>query len=449
MIGRTGRQSRSGVALVAVVVAVAAAGSSGGFASASSGASGVTKRVSVNSNEGQADYGANSAAISANGRYVVFQSYSSNLVRGDTNDRYDVFLRDRTSGTTRRMSVSSNEAQADDDSGPPKISADGRYVVFASRASNLVVGDTNEANDVFVRDRATGTTRRVSVDSNEVQGSGDENDGSSDPAISWDGRYVTFTSEERHLVSDDTNDAEDIFVRDRVAGTTSRVSITNREAEGNDLSLGSGISSDGRFVTFFSGASNLVRGDTNNWPDVFVRDRAVGTTRRLSVANNEAQSNNGSHTPTISADGRYVAFTSYATNLVTGDTNSSVDIFVRDRVAGTTRRASVASNGTQANSESNEPALSADGRYVGFYSSASNLVRGDTNAVWDVFVRDLTTATTRRVSVSSSGNQANEYSYGPAFSADGRRVAFVSWASNLVNGDTNGALDVFVRITPR
>jgi len=197
-------------------------------------------------------------------------------------------------------------------------------------------------------------------------------------------------------------------------------------------------------VAFSSVASNLVPGDTNDDWDVFVRDRVDRVTRRVSVGPGGGQANCGSVEPAISRGGRYVAFDSSASNLVPGDTNHESDVFVRDRVDRVTRRVSIGPGGHQANRNSGAPAISPGGRYVAFHSSASNLVPGDTNNAFDVFVRDRGDRVTRRVSIGPGGRQANSHSFDPAISADGRHVAFGSDASNLVPGDTNNALDVFV-----
>ena len=383
--------------------------------------------------------------MSADGRYVTFESEASNVVPGDTNHARDVFVRDLRSGTTERVSVATDGTQANSDSLIPAISADGRYVAFMSDASNLVPGDTNEGWDVFVRDLRSGTTRRVSVATGGTQASLFSGSGSGSPAISGDGRYVAFDSEASNLVPGDTNRTNDVFVRDLRSGTTQRVSLAADGTQGNDYSEYPAISADGRYVAFESDASNLVPGDTNEGWDVFVRDLRSGTTELVSVATNGTQANSYSSAPAISADGRYVAFWSGASNLVPGDTNEHYDVFVRDRQLGTTDRVSVASNGTQANGDSAFPAISADGRYVTFESEASNVVPGDTNHARDVFVRDLRSGTTERVSVATDGTQANSDSLIPAISADGRYVAFDSAASNVVPGDTNDLEDVFVR----
>ena len=446
-------------------------------ASSALAASGTTERISIDGAGNQGDSSSFSPAISANGRYVAFISAASNLVPGDNNGTTDVFVHDRQAGTTERVSVDSagNEANGQTDwggsGGDVAISADGRFVAFASRASNLVPGDTNGSTDLFVHDRQTGATERVSVDSAGNQSTTIEFGVA--VAISGDGRYVAFRSYRSDLVPGDTNGSPccraDIFVRDRQAGTTERVSVNSAENEAAGDNAYPSISADGRYVAFLSSASNLVSGDGNGTYDAFVRDRQAGTTERVSVdgAGNDGNGASGI-TTAISGGGRYVAFGSDASNLVPGDTNGTRDSFVRDRQAGTTERVSVDSAGNEGNGRSLASAISADGRFVSFGSYASNLVPGDTNDSCpdpnadpdgppappincsDVFVHDRQSGTTERVSVDSAGNEGNDNSPegdidSPAISADGGVVAFGSFASNLVPGDTNGTPDVFAR----
>jgi len=383
-------------------------------------------------------------AVSADGRWVVYRSDASNLVAGDTNGSYDVFVWDRVSEVTQRVSVASDGTQADYDSWGPAISADGRWVTYYSSASNLVAGDTNGSYDVFVWDRVSGVTQRVSVASDGTQANYD----SRGPSISADGRWVTYLSYASNLVAGDTNDRGGVFVWDRVSGTTQRVSVASDGTQANSDSWDPSISADGRWVTYGSWASNLVASDSNEQPDVFVWDRVSGATQRVSVASDGTQAYSGSYDPAISADGRWVTYLSYASNLVAGDTNGDYDVFVWDRVSGVTERVSVGSDGTQANSKSWNPAISADGRWVTYYSYASNLVAGDTNGDYDVFVWDRVSGVTQRVSMASDGAQANYGSYAPAVSADGRWVTYESDAPNLVAGDTNGSVDVFLSTNP-
>ncbi|WP_354147707.1 HYR domain-containing protein [Arthrobacter sp. 754] len=414
-----------------------------GVPAPASAETGTTTRVSVAGDGTQANLVSRWPAISGDGRYVAFESAAPNLVPGDTNNRLDVFVHDLDTGGIERVSVAGDGAQATSNSFQPTISADGRYVAFYSDAGNLVPGDTNGTQDVFVRDRVAGSTERVSVAGDGSQA----NSSSFEPAISADGRYVAFESNAGNLVPGDTNFMTDVFVRDRATGSTERVSVASEGSQATGQSFGDpAISSDGRYVAFNSLANNLVPGDTNGTKDVFVRDRVAGSTERVSVAGDGTEANGESHEPAISSDGRHVAFRSVGTNLAPGDTNGTDDMFVRDRVTGSTERVSVASDGTQANSQSYlEPEISADGRYVTFQSVASNLVAADTNGTDDVFVRDRVAGSTERVSLASDGTQANGQSVLPAISGDGRYVVFQSVASNLVPGDTNGAPDVFVR----
>ena len=385
---------------------------------------------------------------------MAFSSDASNVVAGDTNDSTDAFLRDLLTGTTERISVDSDEAQGNGRSlasaSSSTVSADGRFVAFNAFASNLVAGDTNFRLDVFVRDRVAGTTERISVDSDEVQG----NFASYSASISADGRFVAFFSDAWNLFAGDTNNSRDVFVRDRFAGTTERVSISRSSGGLADShSDHPEISPDGRFVAFYSEATNLVAGDTNARSDIFVRDRLASTTERVSLRSGGGQADGHSDDPVMSADGRFVAFWSDATNLVAGDTNGVRDVFVHDRETGVTERVSVSGGEAQGNAFSGGflhfasmgTSISADGRFVAFRSTASNLVAGDDNNAADMFVRDRLAGTTERVSVDSAGGQANGDSYTVSISADGRFVAFESAATNLVAGDTNGFDDIFLR----
>ena len=344
------------------------------------------------------------------------------------------------SGTRARVSVSSAGVQGSSHSGQAVVSGDGRYVAFSSGASNLVVGDTNYSTDVFVFDRETGSTSRVSVFSDGSQANGY----SDDPSISGDGRYVSFRSGASSLVSGDSNGRSDVFVHDRVSGATSRVSVSTAGVQASGDSSAPAVSGDGRYVAFESGASDLVSGDSNGRSDVFVHDRVSGATSRVSVSTAGVQASGDSSAPAVSGDGRYVAFESGASDLVSGDSNGRSDVFVHDRVSGATSRVSVSTAGMQASGNSSAPAVSGDGRYVAYESGAPDLLAGDTNGAEDVFLHDRTAGTTSRLSVSTDGAQGTSDSSAPAIDDDGRSVAFQSNAANLVEGDTNGASDVFV-----
>jgi Tol biopolymer transport system component len=325
--------------------------------------------------------------ISADGRYVAFAQWMDL-------PRSDVVVYDLAAHTLRTASPGADGTQPNGISIEPSIDADGRYVAFTSYASNLVAGDGNGSNDVFVRDLVAGSTRLVSLSSDGRQGDG----GSGTAAISADGRYVAFASDAGNLVAGDTNDSTDIFVRDLVAGTTRLVSRSSAGGPADGSSSGPAISATGRYVGFESAAANLVAGDTNGLTDVFVRDLRHGTTRVSLATGGHTQADGWSARPAVSADGRYVSFTSAGTNLVAGDSNGRDDVFVRDRRYGRTYRVSVGAHG-QSDADSRGGAMSPDGRYVAFESSGMNLVAGDTNLVADVFRRDRSTRATLRVSL--------------------------------------------------
>lgn len=344
--------------------------------------------VSVNVRGRQSRESNLGAAISADARLVAFWSFPRG-VPGERDRFADVFVRDRGRRTTRKVSVSRTGRGANSSSRRPAISASGRYVAFSSFASNLVRRDRNRRADIFVRDRARGTTRLVSVSSSERQA-----DGSSFwAAISAGGRYVAFASKASNLVPGDTNGIRDVFVRDRRRGVTSRVNVSSAGEQANHGSSQIEISRDGRFVAFMSRASNLVPGDTNvnraGKPavDIFVRDTRTAATQRVSVSAAGQQGNRSSRGTAMSADGRYVAFASAATNLMPGrDANGHLrDLFVRDLRAGTIRRLGISRTGGQGNRGAHQPALSADGRFIAFVSDATNLARRDRNNARDVF----------------------------------------------------------------
>ncbi len=413
---------------------------------------GKTEIISVSSSGTQGNSDSYEAAISADGRFVAFYSYADNIVPGDTNGMCDAFVRELATGITELISVSSTGEQGNMDSYAQSISTDGRYVTFTSRALNLVPDHMVFTDDVFVRDRVAGTTECVSVTSSgEYVG-----DHSYGGMISADGRYVMFDSIATSLVPDDTNRARDVFVHDRQTGVTKRISVSDTGEQGNSNSYGTGISADGladppiMHVAFWSMASNLVPGDTNECSDVFVCDYVgnVSSMRRVSVSSAGVQGDKGSESGGwISADGNCVAFNSWATNLVPGSVNGKVQSFVNDRSAGVTELVSVSSSGEIANKTAESRAISANGRYVVIASAATNLVPGDANGKDDVFVYDRYTDVPKLVSIAYDGAQGNDGSGSCSISGDGSLVMFQSGATNLIPSDTNGRIDVFVRNT--
>jgi len=410
-----------------------------------------TTRVSVSTGGAQGNNESSTPSTSSYGRFVAFASDADNLVAGDTNGKMDVFVRDYVTSPapqTIRVSVASDGTQADSHCADPSISVDGQFVAFVSRATNLVPGGAGGGCHVYVHNRLTGETSLVSVASDGTPGNAD----SSEPSISGDGQFVAFTSQATNLAPGGASSWPDVFVHNTQSGQTTCISITFSGADGNGLSGSPAISADGRFVAFVSSSSNLVADDTNTCLDVFVRDRQGGATTRVSVRAGGVEANWDSDAPSISGDGRFVAFESKATNLVADDTNGHDDVFVHDVPAGQTALVSVASDGTQGDYHSSAPSISADGWFVAFVSGAKNLIEIDTNWSDDVFVRNRQTDETTRVSVASDGTEANWESARPSISADGGHVAFETAADNLVAGDTNLATDVFVHerglITP-
>jgi Tol biopolymer transport system component len=381
--------------------------------------------------------------VSRNGRYVSFESDASDLVPDDHNNQRDVFVRDVVAGTTTRVSVGENGGDAAGRSSGASISAGGRYVAFTSTARNLAAGeDSGLDSDVFVRDLLRGTTVRASLTSTGHEPAY----GCIDPAISANGRYVAFRSVARNLVPGDDNGTYDVFVRDLAAGTTELVSVATDGGAGSSGSWELSISDSGRYVSFGSWADNLVPGDGNNWYDAFVRDLATATTTRVSVDAGGGDAFRGGGSPSITGDGRYVAFVSRS-HLVPGDGNELLDVYVRDLVAGTTVRASLDETGGDPESDVDDPSISDDGRFVAFYSWATDLVPGDESFSPHVYVRDLVAGTTTRVDVTPDGSAPSGTTRAPQISGDGRAVAYESESFDIAPPDDNAAdEDVFLRI---
>ncbi|HVN85149.1 MAG TPA: hypothetical protein VMW17_09915 [Candidatus Binatia bacterium] len=431
------------------------------------------ERVSVGS-FGESNGGSLIPFASADGCVVGFKSDATNLVGSDSNQRTDVFVRDRVNGLTIRVSANENGVEANDGNFPPALSSGGQVVAFGSFADNLVFGDSNGFPDMFVVNRTAGTVERVDLGVNGSQA----NDGVPDlpPSLSADGRLVAFTSSASNLVPfpQDFNEAPDVFVYDRDTGNMELITrdLIHSSAPGNAAELGGSAPAlsqcpastdthpctDGRFVAFVSSSTALVRNDTNGARDVFVWDRQEQSIDRVSVGSDGRQANLGSqpsgYPPAISDDGRFVAFASDATNLVDGDDNGVTDVFIRDRLAGTTIRIEPPSGCTtggaaaiSASGASDAPSISADGRFVAFKSLASNFVSGDTNNRADIFVFDRTTRLVARV-LGDGNVEPNGDSNFPHISADGQWITFQSDASNLVSDDTNGKTDIFIAVNP-
>jgi hypothetical protein len=401
--------------------------------------------ATVSSTGEQANYSVSSGpTLSTNGRFVAYDSEATNLVPDDTNGTSDVFVHDGWTGRTERLSVAPDGTQGNGLSSLPKISGNGRFVVFKSDATNLVPGDTNGVTDVFVRDRWLRRTRRVSVSSSGAQANGVSSQNCF-PNISADGRVVSFVSYASNLVPGDTNGTADTFVHVLRTGRTEMVSVASDGTHDNGWAGGdTAVSGDGRFVVFAAEGDNLVPGWTNHRRDVFVHDRRTGHTERVSVASDGTEGNaDGMDLGLwITADGRYVCFRSYASNLVPGDTNGTTDVFVRDRLTGRTERVSVASGGVQAHGEAdrqiNDATLSNDGRFVLFDSFANDLVPTPIAFGEHVYLHDRLTDRTSRVSQTADGTPGDYWSGNSQISGDGRVAAFGTVASNLIPNDANG-----------
>ena len=381
--------------------------------------------------------------ISTDGRFVAFSSSAQNLVRGDGNSVSDIFVRDRRTGVTTRVSVDSAGREANAASGNPSISGDGRFVVFESRATNLVPGDTNGFQDIFLRDLVTGETSRINSPSIFEQANAD----SFSPVISADGQRIAFDSDASNIWSGDSNGVSDVFELQWGDSFINRISVDPNFREADGRSWGPSISADGRYVSFTSDADNLdLRPDTNHASDVFVHDGAFGTSL-VSRGVDARQGNSTSRNASISADGRHIVFESYASNLVPDDTNGRPDLFTAKWAYWSTiSRVNVDPTGAVAGgSVGTRSSISADGRYVAFSSGQDSLAPGDSNGLWDVLVRDAVAGTTSLVSVADNGTQGNDFSEEPAITPDGRQVAFKSYASNFVPDVPRPSANTYVR----
>lgn len=407
------------------------------------------ERISRSPGGGDANDRSLLPAVNADGCVIAFKSYASNLVDNDRNDKVDVFTFDRAAGSlTERAPLrpaTGSSGNPNDNSFPPSLNAEGSLVAFASLANNLTPGDFNSDADVFVYDRPAQMTSILTL-----REEGELGGGAPDlpPSLSGDGRFLVFSASSEKIVDNDGNQANDVFAYDRDTQQTELISVaTTGSSQGrpaNRASNGGVISSDGCWVAFYSDANNVVPADRNDVRDVFLRNRCAGSTQRVSVASDGSEANAASQAagflPGISGDGQLVVFSSDASNLDAGDDNGVADVFLRDVANQTTRRLSVGTNGESGNAASQYPALSADGRFVVFQSAASNLVEGDNNGLVDVFVLKLETGEIRRI---AGGEEPNGNSTAAQLNADGTIVVFQSDASNLAGADGNGTTDVF------
>lgn len=480
------------IRLVATAAALAILSGSGIVVRPAEAASGSTTLGSPAMNGAFANAEARQPAISADGRYLVYSTAASNIGPGDANGLSDVYVHDRYTGASDLVSQSSGGQIGNGDSSQPSISPDGGYVAFASLATNfapesnpVVNGAEVNARDVFLRDLRNSTTTRVTRGGGSLSGIG----GSFDPSVSQDAAYVAFASLDRQVAGPgDCNDVHDVMVWERATGAVRMVPVGTTQStcgtgesaypglgQANRASQSPSISADGRFIAYSSDGYNIdaTRPDSHKYDlpqpplstdpvlgtNIFVWDRTTGMSSRIDNAAGGAEPNgDAGFVPAISRDGNHVAYMSSASDLVAGDVNGVRDTFRFNRTTGATQRVSqqAGANGdgqtctttSTTSCQSYEgPAISSDGRFVAFVSGATNLVQPDANATGrDVYVRDFADQSLSRVNVNDSGAQAAGSTVGsaPAISWDGRYVAYASNATNLVAGDVNGMADIFV-----
>lgn len=444
LAARTARTART-VAAAALAGSVAAACLSAVTATpaAAEFTTKVTGRASVLPGAVESAYrgDAEDTSIDGSGRYLVFAT-TSQLVPHDTDTVKDVYVKDLLTDGLERINVTTDGSPANGDSFAGAIAGDGRYVAFWSWASDLVPGDTKGKADVFLRDRALGTTERVSVTSAEAEANGASpsiiNGDSLD--LSDDGRYVTFTSSATNL-GPDANTLSDVFVRDRTNGTTTLVSVSSAEAAGTSDSYGPSMSATGRFLAFESDAPNLVAPDTNSGRDVYVRDTVAGTTLRASLADNDTQPTGQSFTGWISDNGDQVAFASTA-KMVPADANISSDVYLRTLSTGATTLISRTPAGAAAG-DSHNPKVAGAGGSVAFSSTSTTILAG-ANGFDQVYVNRGSVL--ERISVSSAGTIGGSDSYDAMADRTASVISFTSKAANLIPGDS-GYRDAFFRRT--
>ncbi|MDP2181382.1 MAG: calcium-binding protein [Actinomycetota bacterium] len=404
-----------------------------------------TVRASVASDGTQANGESSHPDISEDGRYIAFWSWASTLVPEDANGWGDIFLRDTESNETTCVSVDlDGDPASHGATNDCEISGSGRYVAFSSDSPGIVAGDTGADWDLFVRDMQSNETTLASQSTAGVKG----NDYSNNASLSADGRYVAFFSNANNLVPGDTNGRQDVFVRDLQLGVTTRVSVGPASEQGNGHSFYPKISKDGTKVAFITYATTFAADDTSSQADIYIKTLAGGAIERVNVKPDGGESSAEvalSDYMGLSDDGRYVAFASRAGDLVSTPVQSGSCIYVRDVESDVTTAPVHAADGGLPDSYADFPSMTGDGSLVAFLSGATNLVADDTNSAQDAFVVDVATGECVRASVDSSGQEANNITTEGRIAGNGTALAFLSRATNLVPSDTNSQPDVFVR----
>ncbi|MCA9958935.1 MAG: carboxypeptidase regulatory-like domain-containing protein [Anaerolineales bacterium] len=389
--------------------------------------------------DGAADGDSQNPEMAGNGRFAVFESVATNLVPDDANNQRDIFLYTQATNQLTRVSVDATGADADGDSYNPAISPDCRFIVFESDATNLVPGDTNNVSDIFLYDRDLSAMERVSV----ATGGGQANGPSFYPAISGNGRFVAFASLAQNLVITDTNLFLDIYVHDRETTTTELITVGYDGTASSASSYYPAISYDGRFITFYADGGNLIPGD-GPFADVFLYDRQTSSMTRVSNGLGGGEANGSSFLPDISGDGRFLSFTSEASDLVEGDNNGRYDVFLFDQETESMTLLSNNAAGEPGNDHSLVPFLSIDGRYLTYFSYASNLSANDTNGQTDAFWLDRETGELWLLSQTADGSAGNGESIFAVVADDGQTAVFESIANDLTADDSNDKRDIFL-----
>ncbi|MFE7525591.1 TolB family protein [Kitasatospora sp. NPDC057542] len=400
--------------------------------------------------------------LSGDGRYALFSSSASNLLPGGHGSSGDVYVRDLRNGHLERIGVAADGSALDDGAGDAAISGDGRYVVFGTRATNVVPGQPKHQNDLFVQDRWTGRTELVTA-GDGVSGAGDDQTirTAHDPAVSWDGRYVTYSSDRTDLAPGVRGGKFNIFVTDRWTHTTRVVSTGADGSPADNSSYRPTISADGTVIGFSSRAGNLLPADqapaavadstdtasasagARRYP-YFVWDARTG--RLAGASRDEAGELRGSGSDgRISPSGRYAVYALFQEGGRPGSHGVHEDVFVHELATGKVTKVSTPLPGTTTIDSSFDAEMTLDDRWVFFASTASVLVPDDTNGQTDVFRHDLWTGRTDRVSLTADGGQSASASYFPHVDAFGGTLLFSADDGNLVPGDTNGNADVFRR----
>lgn len=400
-------------------------------------------QITYSTNLSSLDADAQQPHLSGNGAWVVFTSGATNLVVASLSGQREVFSYLLATQQIRHVSAALSGGQADGDSTANGVSADGRWILLTSQASDLSqAGDQNNTTDVFVYDQSEGEMRLVSMSPQGVAANGS----SFGRDISPDGRYVVYSSEASDLTDEDTNEAWDVFVWDRESGLSERISMGPGDQQRNvQPGVHAHISDDGRYVSYHSLSDQLTPASENGVFDIFVTDRERSSTTLLSSTFTGALVDGNAFVLGMSGDGRYLSSYASASNWVEGDTNGLQDVFLIDRTAGTTKRINLGPDGQQADSESSSAVLSSDGRFLSFASAATNLVEGDDNQMDDSFVYDQVADQIRAMSRSATGEFGSGPSQAAQFSSSGTCYVFASKASNLsLNSSTDEVVDLFV-----